>query len=96
MASNNLLDCSTVLQRHARINGALTFDPIRNGHGSDSKSFASLQKRTRRGILRTIMHHAKRSQQPLYADQSGHVFLPQSSVATRSTSRGAFGVTSCK
>ena len=69
MASNNLLDCSTVLQRHARINGTLTFDPIRNGHGSDSKSPASLQKRKRRGILRTIMHHAKRSQQPLYADQ---------------------------
>ena len=27
------------------------------------------------------MHHAKRSQQPLNADQSGHAFFPQSSIA---------------
>ena len=42
------------------------------------------------------MHHTKRSQQPLYAGHSGHVFFPQPSIGTRSTSRGAFGVTSCK
>ena len=84
LANNNLLDRSTVLQRHVRINGTLTFDPIRNWHGSDSKSPASLRKRKRTGILRTIMHHAKRSQQPLHADQSGHVFFPQSSIALES------------
>ena len=38
LASNNLLDCSTVLQQHARINCNLTFDPIRNGHGVKEKA----------------------------------------------------------
>ena len=45
LASSNLLDCSTVSQWHARINGALAFGPIRNGHGSHSQSPTSLQKR---------------------------------------------------
>ena len=44
--------------------------------------------------MRTIMHHAERSQQPLYSNQSGHVFFPQSSIATRSNDGGTPGVTS--
>jgi len=53
-------------------------------------------KRGNQKFLHTIMHHPKRSQQPLYADESGHVFFPQSSIATISTGRGALAVTSCK
>ena len=38
------MDCSTVLQRHARVDGPLAFSPIRNGHESDSESPVKVAK----------------------------------------------------